>query len=478
MIASDRPTALDGGAEETARYAPGDAAAFLAALAAELGDGSGARRPARRPTRERLAGELRPRQDRWSSGASGSAAARTAPRRSRSLLDCAEALKCSADDRRRFSVPDGANARGLARGRLPARRRPRLRRRPTPGRDLDADQAGPARRRARRRHPRCTPTRSATSPTAPAGPRRCNQARTVLAISTFDDASTKAADIVLPAEAYAEKEGTVTHPDGRLQRLRPAVPRPGEVRPIWQVLAELAAAPRPRDRHRLRPEALDAIAAEVPFYAGLTPEEIGGTGIRWQERDAGVEASDGRGRRGRPDAPRSTRRGRTAPRTPPTTALVAARDLPRPLGGRDHGAQRGAAGSWRPSRRSSSRRRTPSGSGSRRRRGRRALERHRASGARVALRERIRPGAGVPDRGHRRDNANALNGAETVEIDEAMIPLADVSFAEATWIMVVKSIVIFLGRVRDRPGADRGRAQADRPLPAPLRPQPGRPARD
>ena len=47
------------------------------------------------------------------------------------------------------------------------------------------------------------------------------------------------ADVVFPAESYAEKEGTVTHPDGRLQRLRPAIGRPGEVRQEWQVLAEI-----------------------------------------------------------------------------------------------------------------------------------------------------------------------------------------------------------------------------------------------
>ena len=49
------------------------------------------------------------------------------------------------------------------------------------------------------------------------------------------------ADVVFPGEAYAEKEGTLTHPDGRLQRLRPSVGRPGEVRMEWQVLLDLAA---------------------------------------------------------------------------------------------------------------------------------------------------------------------------------------------------------------------------------------------
>ena len=35
------------------------------------------------------------------------------------------------------------------------------------------------------------------------------------------------ADVVFPAESYAEKEGTVTHPDGRLQRAAPGSPAPG-----------------------------------------------------------------------------------------------------------------------------------------------------------------------------------------------------------------------------------------------------------
>ena len=45
---------------------------------------------------------------------------------------------------------------------------------------------------------------------------------------------------MFPAEAYPEKEGTVTHPDGRIQRLRPAVAHVGESRAEWQVIAELA----------------------------------------------------------------------------------------------------------------------------------------------------------------------------------------------------------------------------------------------
>ena len=70
------------------------------------------------------------------------------------------------------------------------------------------------------------------------------------------------ADVVFPAEAYAEKEGTIIHPDGRVQRLRPAIGRPkgrtgllgSGVRAGWQVIAEIAARAgvRPRRAGRRR----------------------------------------------------------------------------------------------------------------------------------------------------------------------------------------------------------------------------------
>ncbi len=112
-------------------------------------------------------------------------------------------------------------------------------------------------------------------------------AATVVAHASFlTDAIREHADVVFPAEAYAEKEGTIVHPDGRLQRLRPAIARPGAVRAEWQVLAELAL------RVGLDLDVLTGAMASqrvfeaVPFYAGLTLEEIGGNGVRWQEREA------------------------------------------------------------------------------------------------------------------------------------------------------------------------------------------------
>jgi NADH-quinone oxidoreductase subunit G len=116
------------------------------------------------------------------------------------------------------------------------------------------------------------------------------QATTVVAHAQFlTEGLREHATVVFPAEAYAEKEGTIVHPDGRLQRLRAAIGHPGAVRPEWHVLADLAK------RLGLDTEALTGamvtrqLVDAVPFYAGLTLEEIGGKGVRWQAR-AGADS--------------------------------------------------------------------------------------------------------------------------------------------------------------------------------------------
>jgi NADH-quinone oxidoreductase subunit G len=92
------------------------------------------------------------------------------------------------------------------------------------------------------------------------------------------------ADVIFPAESYAEKEGTLVHPDGRVQRLRTAIAHPGQVRAGWSVIAEVARRTG-FDMHVLTSGmAWRQLSEAVPFYAGLTLEEIGGRGGRWPER--------------------------------------------------------------------------------------------------------------------------------------------------------------------------------------------------
>ena len=113
------------------------------------------------------------------------------------------------------------------------------------------------------------------------------RATTVVAHASFlTEGIREHATVVFPAEAYAEKDGTVVHPDGRVQRLRAAIERPHGVRAEWTLLAELAAMLGFELGVERESAASQLLYESVPFYAGLTAEEIGGRGVRWQERPA------------------------------------------------------------------------------------------------------------------------------------------------------------------------------------------------
>jgi NADH-quinone oxidoreductase subunit G len=94
------------------------------------------------------------------------------------------------------------------------------------------------------------------------------------------------ANVVFPADAWAEKEGTIVHPDGRLQRLRPAIARGGSARPGWWVLAELARRLGVDVRAWHGPAVSAQVFEAVPFYAGVSLDAIGGQGLRWVEGEA------------------------------------------------------------------------------------------------------------------------------------------------------------------------------------------------
>jgi NADH-quinone oxidoreductase subunit G len=116
---------------------------------------------------------------------------------------------------------------------------------------------------------------------------RLAEASAVIAFAKFPlEALDEHADVVFPAEIYPEKEGTVTHPDGRLQRVRQALGHAGEVRPAWRVLHDLCERLGVGLGALTAPMVTERLADAVPLYAGITLDEIGGLGVRWQEREA------------------------------------------------------------------------------------------------------------------------------------------------------------------------------------------------
>jgi NADH-quinone oxidoreductase subunit G len=68
--------------------------------------------------------------------------------------------------------------------------------------------------------------------------------------------------------------------------VRQALGHAGQVRPGWQVLADLCERLGVGTGVLTAPMVTALVAEAVPFYSGLTLEQIGGLGLRWQERGA------------------------------------------------------------------------------------------------------------------------------------------------------------------------------------------------
>ena len=240
-IASARPSTLDPSAELSIRYEPGGESQFVSALEWALtAPGSGAIHD--------LAALLRDGGEDvvilWGESLPSDALA--------TLLRIAEKLGLSGrDGAGLLEVPAGTNARGIREaGALP--------------------NAGPG-------YTEVAPGRSAAEIAAAAAsgevtalylfqvdpvrdlPGRAaweralaNASLVVAHASVLTEGIAEHATVVFPAESHAEKEGTMVHPDGRVQRLRSAIRRPNQVRAGWQVLADIGRGhrrgPRRADR--------------------------------------------------------------------------------------------------------------------------------------------------------------------------------------------------------------------------------------
>jgi NADH-quinone oxidoreductase subunit G len=88
-----------------------------------------------------------------------------------------------------------------------------------------------------------------------------------------------AANLVLPAAAFAEKRGSMVNLSGRLQRLNRAVEMPGLARDDWEILRDLilAITGGKNETHHIE-DVFKAMAAAVPQFNGLTLSKIGHQG--------------------------------------------------------------------------------------------------------------------------------------------------------------------------------------------------------
>lgn len=88
------------------------------------------------------------------------------------------------------------------------------------------------------------------------------------------------ADVVLPACSFAEKDGTFTTTDRRVQRLRKAIEPLGNSKPDWQIIMELAARMGYNMTYKHPSEIMDEIASLTPSYGGISYDRLEGPGIQ------------------------------------------------------------------------------------------------------------------------------------------------------------------------------------------------------
>ena len=87
------------------------------------------------------------------------------------------------------------------------------------------------------------------------------------------------ADVVFPALAWSEKEGTYTNLEKRIQKLERALARDGVE--DWKILAEIASRTGLKSAYKRASDVLKEIALVSPVHAGLSFEAIGEDGLMW-----------------------------------------------------------------------------------------------------------------------------------------------------------------------------------------------------
>ena len=100
----------------------------------------------------------------------------------------------------------------------------------------------------------------------------------------------KYADVILPASSFLEKSGTFTNGERRVQRVKAVIPPLPGTKPDGQIIVEMM--------NRLgyaqpvyTPEGmLEEISQIVPFFAGITWENLGDNGLQWPVAPDGTDS--------------------------------------------------------------------------------------------------------------------------------------------------------------------------------------------
>jgi formate dehydrogenase alpha subunit len=89
------------------------------------------------------------------------------------------------------------------------------------------------------------------------------------------------ADVVLPAACFAEKEGTITNTERRVQKMRKAVEPPGEAKEDLWIIRELSKKLGYEMRYDFTEEVFQEAGKLWPALAGMTYKRLDNKGLQW-----------------------------------------------------------------------------------------------------------------------------------------------------------------------------------------------------
>jgi formate dehydrogenase alpha subunit len=97
----------------------------------------------------------------------------------------------------------------------------------------------------------------------------------------FLSETARLAHVVLPAAGFAERDGTFTNTERRVQRIRRAVDPPGEARADWEIICDLSTRLGYPMHYHSPSDIMEEIASVTPIYGGIQYRRIFKKGIQW-----------------------------------------------------------------------------------------------------------------------------------------------------------------------------------------------------
>ncbi|MCF7730475.1 MAG: formate dehydrogenase subunit alpha [Akkermansiaceae bacterium] len=97
----------------------------------------------------------------------------------------------------------------------------------------------------------------------------------------FMSETAKQAHVILPSACWAEKDGTFSASERRMQLIRKAVDPPGEAKPDWEILCLVATAMGYPMHYDHPSQIFDELVSLSPMFGGMSHERIGETGLQW-----------------------------------------------------------------------------------------------------------------------------------------------------------------------------------------------------